>query len=75
MTSNIYKSVVAHFGNQQKTASALKIKQSSVNAWIKGKAIMSERTALRVQKLTNSEFKALDLSPSLKEDFAVINVA
>ena len=64
-----YEEVVAHFGSQTLTAKALSVEQPSVNAWLKGKTKMSEKTALRAQLATDSKFKAVDLCPSLKVAF------
>lgn len=65
-----YEEVVAHFGSQTLTAKALDVEQPSVNAWLKGKTKMSEKTALRAEFATNGEFKAVELCPSLKALFA-----
>lgn len=64
-----YEEVVAHFGSQTLTAKALDLEQPSVNAWLKGKTKMSEKTALRAQLASNGKFKAVDLCPSLKSVF------
>lgn len=65
----IYEKLVTHFGSQTLTAKALGVEQPSVNAWLKGKTKMSEKTALRAQLATKGEFKAVDLCPSLKVAF------
>jgi DNA-binding transcriptional regulator YdaS (Cro superfamily) len=66
---HIYEKLVAHFGSQTLTAKALEVEQPSVNAWLKGKTKMSEKTALRAQLATKGKFKAVDLCPSLKVVF------
>ncbi len=70
----LFREVIAHFGNQQKTADALQITQASVNGWL-AKGRMSTDNALLIQKLTNGKFNALDLRPSLKDHIQSINVA
>jgi DNA-binding transcriptional regulator YdaS (Cro superfamily) len=63
----IYMQLVSFFGSQTKTAQALSIKQPSVNAWLTGKSQMSEKIALRAERVTNGSFKAYQLCPTLKE--------
>lgn len=60
-----YKRLVAHFGGQQKTAAALGCTQPSVWAWLQGNAHMSATLALKAERITNGEFKAIDLCPAL----------
>lgn len=60
-----YTQLVAHFGGQKKTAEALGCTQPSVWAWLQGKANMSAALALKAERLTNGEFKAVDLCPAL----------
>ena len=62
----IYKELVDHFGGQQATARALKVKQPSVSAWTTGKCGMSAQVAILTQAKTNGKFKAVDLCPSLR---------
>jgi len=63
----IYVQLVSFFGSQTKTAQALSIKQPSVNAWLTGKSQMSEKIALRAERVTKGRFKAYQLCPTLKE--------
>ncbi|MBJ8503621.1 helix-turn-helix domain-containing protein [Acinetobacter seifertii] len=63
----IYIKLVKFFGGQTKTAKALLVTQPSVNAWINGKSQMSEKIALRAERVTKGRFKAHKLCPSLKE--------
>lgn len=60
-----YEQLVAHFGGQQRTASALQCTQPSVWAWLQGNACMSAVLALKAERLTNGEFKAVELCPAL----------
>lgn len=62
-----YKEVVSHFGSQSSTAKALGVSQPSVFSWVQGLAKMSEKVAIRTQKVTEGKFKASDLCSSLKE--------
>lgn len=62
-----YEEIVSHFGSQSSTAKALGVSQPSVYSWVKGLTEMSERVAIRTQKVTEGKFKAADLCPSLKE--------
>ncbi|MFX5408207.1 YdaS family helix-turn-helix protein [Acinetobacter baumannii] len=63
----IYEKLVEFLGGQTKTAQVLLIKQPSVNAWLKGKNQMSEKIALRAERVTKGRFKAYELCPSLSE--------
>lgn len=74
MSTTSFQKVIEHFGNQQKTAIALKITQPSVN-YILATGNVSVEIALRIQKETKNKFSALDLRPSLKRDFSEICVA
>ncbi|MGP5406077.1 transcriptional regulator [Psychrobacter celer] len=60
-----YSRLIARFGGQQKTAQALGCTQPSVSAWVQGKANMSAALALKAERITNGEFKAVDLCPAL----------
>ena len=62
-----YSQLVVHFGGQQKTADALGCTQPSVSAWLQGKANMSAPLALKAERITKGEFKAVDLCPALAE--------
>lgn len=62
-----YSQLVVHFGSQQKTADALGCTQPSVSAWLQGKANMSAPLALKAERITKGEIKAVDLCPALAE--------
>lgn len=62
-----YKKLVKFFGTQDMTASQLGVKQPSVQAWISGRSKMSVLSAQKAEKLTNGQFRAVDLCPKLKE--------
>ena len=64
---NKFQMLVAYFGGQENTAKALAVKQPAVSGWVRGTKKMSELAALRAEKATNGEFKAVDLCPSLKD--------
>lgn len=63
----LYSELVGHFGSQELAAKALKVSQSNISGYIKGRWNMSEIVALRAERATNGAFKAIDLCPSLKE--------
>jgi DNA-binding transcriptional regulator YdaS (Cro superfamily) len=68
MKTNIYKSLVEHFGGQVKAAKALKLTQPNMSALINGRWGMSPIVAIRAERVTNGEFKAVDLCPSLRDE-------
>ena len=62
---NPFEKLVAHFGSQAATASALNVKQGSVSGWVRGVHGCSAEVALRAEVLTCGEVKASELRPSL----------
>ena len=62
---SIYSDLVKHFGGQVKTAEALGVGQGTGSGWVRGKHGMSPITALKAERATDAEFKAVDLCPSL----------
>ncbi|MFW1734841.1 Cro/CI family transcriptional regulator [Acinetobacter guillouiae] len=64
---NKFQMLVDHFKGQENTAKALQVKQPAVSGWVNGTKNMSEKVAIRTQKVTEGKFKAADLCPSLKE--------
>ena len=60
-----FQKLVAHFGSQTATATALKVKQGSVSGWVRGLHGCSAETALLAEKLTKGAIKASELRPSL----------
>ncbi|MDV2468871.1 hypothetical protein QR674_07725 [Acinetobacter chinensis] len=63
----LYKKLVAHFGSQIQTASALQVSQANVSGYVSGRWNMSEIVAMRAELATSGKFKAVELCPSLKE--------
>jgi DNA-binding transcriptional regulator YdaS (Cro superfamily) len=60
------KALVTFFGNSQTaTASALKVKQPTVNGWLSGKHHISAVVALRAERITNGHFQAMEISREL----------
>lgn len=57
--------LIKHFGNQQKTAQALGVKQGTVSGWATGRHGVSEVHALVAEKLTGGKVKAVELCPRL----------
>ena len=66
---NKFQMLVDHFGGQENTALALKVKQPAVSGWVRGTKNMSELVAIRAQAATQGKFKATELCPSLKGSF------
>lgn len=66
-TKTAIKNLVSLFGNQTKTAEALRVKQPTVNGWLSGKHGMSAVVAIRAEKLTEGEFQAATLCPDLAD--------
>ncbi|SER51932.1 MULTISPECIES: YdaS family helix-turn-helix protein [Pseudomonas] len=62
--NTIYKDLVAFFGTQEITAERLRVDQSTVSGWVRGKHGMSPVTAKRAEALTLGEFKKEDLCPT-----------
>lgn len=60
-----FKKLVEHFGSQSATAAALDVKQGSVSGWVRGIHGCSAEVALRAERLTNGEIRAVELRPSL----------
>ncbi len=64
---SIFKQLVSHFGTQEKTAKALGVDQGTVSGWVRGKHGVSPVTALRIEALTEGQFRAKDLCPALAD--------
>ena len=60
----IFKDLVAFFGTQEVTAEKLKVDQSTVSGWVRGKHGMSPVIAKRAEDLTGGSFKKEDLCPA-----------
>lgn len=63
----IYQNLVKTLGGQVATAKKLKVSQSTISAYTTGRWNMSELVAIRAEKETSGQFKAVDLCPSLKQ--------
>lgn len=61
------RELITFFGNQQKTAKALGCSQTTVFKWLHGKMNVSLFYAVKAEKLTNSEIKAVDLCSRIEE--------
>lgn len=57
--------LIKYFGNQQKTAEALGVKQGTVSGWATDRHGVSEIHALIAEKLTGGTIKAVELCPRL----------
>jgi DNA-binding transcriptional regulator YdaS (Cro superfamily) len=62
---SIIQQLIEHFGGQVKTAVTLGVKQPTVSGWLRCDHGMSAVTALKAEKLTGGQFKAVDLCPKL----------
>jgi DNA-binding transcriptional regulator YdaS (Cro superfamily) len=62
--NTIFKDLVAFFGTQEATAERLKVDQSTVSGWVRGKHGMSPVIAKRAEALTGGSFKKEDLCPA-----------
>lgn len=69
VNKTIFNQLVTHFGSQEATASALNVSQPTVSGWVNGTKRMSEIVAVKAEKATKGEFKAVELCPSLKHLF------
>lgn len=65
MEQALYKELVAHFGNQHKTAEALGCSQPAVFKWISGKSYMGAAIAVKAELKTEGKFRAVELCPAL----------
>lgn len=63
--NDIFTDLIKHFGNQNKTASALGVDQSAVSGWVRNKHGMSPTVAIKAEKITNGKFSRKDLCPSV----------
>lgn len=68
-----FKKLVEHFGSQSATAAALDVKQGSVSGWVRGVHGCSAEVAMRAERLTNGEIRAVELRPSLSSGLVAID--
>ena len=61
------KDLIAIFGTQKKLGETLGVKQGTITAWLNLRHGVSERNALKAERITNGQVKAVDLCPSLAE--------
>ncbi len=66
--NQIIQRVIAHFGSQDKLGKALDISQSAISQWLNNRCGIEPYNALKIEILTNGEFKALDLCPNAKDE-------
>lgn len=62
--------LVAHFGDQIKTAVALGVTQPAVSQWVSGACHMSAANAFLAESKTNGEIKAWELCSQIPEPAA-----
>ncbi|OAV36044.1 hypothetical protein AO364_1212 [Moraxella catarrhalis] len=61
----IVKDLIAYFGTQTKLAEAIGVSQGTVTGWLNGTHGIRESNALKIEIVTQGQFKAIDLNPSL----------
>lgn len=61
------KDLISFFGTQEKLAEALGVEQGTVTGWLNFRHGVSERNALKAERITNGQVKAVDLCPVLAE--------
>ena len=61
------QALISFFGNQEKTAKALQVKQGSVSGWLTGRHGVSPIVALRAESITRGTVKSADLCPALAD--------
>ncbi|MDO4894997.1 Cro/CI family transcriptional regulator [Moraxella sp.] len=66
MKNIIISQLIKEYGGQAKLASLLGVTQGAVSGWHNQYSKISELNALKIEKLTNGKYKAVDLCPSLK---------
>lgn len=64
---NNIDALIQHYGNQELLAKALGVAQGAVSQWKTGKTAISPTNALKIEKITDGKFKAVDLCPQLIE--------
>ena len=63
----IIANLIAEFGGQVKLAKKIGVEQGTITGWLNKKHGMRESNALKIEKITNGKFKAVDLCPRLAE--------
>lgn len=61
----IVKDLITYFGTQTKLAEAIGVSQGTVTGWLNGTHGIRESNALKIEIVTQGQFKAIDLNPSL----------
>ena len=74
MSKELIQKAIDYFGSQEKAAVEFGIKQPSLHHALT-QGVVSAEVALRIQKATHGEIRAIDLRPSLKRHFTTISVA
>lgn len=65
--SQLIQNLIAEFGNQTKLAKAVGVEQGTVTGWLYQKHGVNELNALKIEKITEGKFRAVDLCPRLAE--------
>ncbi|MFA9487097.1 MULTISPECIES: transcriptional regulator [unclassified Moraxella] len=64
---NNIDALIQHYGSQELLAKALGVTQGAISQWKTGKTTISPTNALKIEKITDGKFKAVDLCPQLIE--------
>ena len=64
---NTIDQLIQHFGNQNTLAQKLGLSQGAVSQWRTDKSKISPENALKIEKITDGKFRAVDLCPRLAE--------
>lgn len=65
--SALIEKLIAEFGSQTKLAKAVGVEQGTVTGWLYQKHGVNELNALKIEKITNGRFRAVELCPRLAE--------
>lgn len=59
------KKLTKYFGGQAKLAGILGLSQGAISHWLTGRAKISPRDALKIEKMTKGKFTAKELRPDI----------
>ena len=66
-SAELIQKLIREFGTQIKLGQAIGISQSTITGWLRLEHGISELTALKIEKITEGKFRAVDLCPRLAE--------
>jgi DNA-binding transcriptional regulator YdaS (Cro superfamily) len=62
---SLYQQLIDDFGGPKKAAEALGVSQATTSSWRLGIHGMSPSVAIRIERITNQKYRAVDLSEQL----------